>query len=203
MSRPAGLLVCLVLGFVSAVALVAHRPGPEAAPRTPALPPGPLTFAPGTHPGDVRLVTDALERVRPEARRLIGRVTGATTVRIAALSDAAGLAEPQGDRYLVTLDLRAVAAQGARAVRRLVVHELAHVVDHALVPDALKARLDAATPTGWGCDAGHRGACAPRAERFAESFAKWATGDLGEGVHLGYAVPPPPPSWGEPLGALR
>ena len=36
----------------------------------------------------------------------------------------------------------------------------------------------------------------------AESFAKWATGDIGVDVNLGYAIPPPEPSlgsWGRPL----
>ena len=38
-------------------------------------------------------------------------------------------------------------------------------------------------------------------ERFAESFAKWATGDIGVDLYLGYKVPPPDDlaGWGAPL----
>ena len=93
-----------------------------------------------------------------------------------------------------------------RGIRRLVLHELAHVVDHALVPSALEAQLDAATPPGFGCDDdGRSGGCAARAERFAESFAKWATGDIGNDLYIGYRVPPPSSlsGWGAPLAAIR
>ena len=43
-----------------------------------------------------------------------------------------------------------------------------------------------------------------RDERFAESFAKWASGDIGVDLYLGYKVPPPDDlaNWGAPLAAL-
>ena len=85
-------------------------------------------------------------------------------------------------------------------------HELGHVVDHALVPDDVMARLEAGIPAGYGCDQGIAGACAAPPERFAESFAKWATGDIGVDLYVGYKVPPPGPTldaWGAPLTALR
>jgi hypothetical protein len=83
-------------------------------------------------------------------------------------------------------------------------HELGHVVDGALVPADMEQQLDAAIPRGWGCDEGKSGACANRAERFAESFAKWATGDIGADIYLGYRVPPPVPleTWGAPMQTL-
>ncbi|MEA2305047.1 MAG: hypothetical protein QOH43_2327, partial [Solirubrobacteraceae bacterium] len=84
-------------------------------------------------------------------------------------------------------------------------HELGHVVDRALVPATTAATLDAGIPRGWGCDDGVTGTCATTAERFAESFWKWASGDIGIGMWLGYKVPPPGPSldaWGAPLAAL-
>ena len=62
----------------------------------------------------------------------------------------------------------------------------------------------AAIPRGYGCEEGQTGACAIPDERFAESFAKWALGDIGVGVDLGYKIPPPDDleSWGAPLAAL-
>ena len=59
--------------------------------------------------------------------------------------------------------------------------------------------------TGYGCDEGVSGACADEAERFAESFAKWALGDIGVNLEIGYKVPPPSAPldvWGAPLARL-
>jgi hypothetical protein len=78
-------------------------------------------------------------------------------------------------------------------------------VDHALLPDAVVATLDAGIPSGWGCDQGTMGACANREERFAETFAKWALGDIGVNLDIGYKVPPPTlplDVWGAPLAQL-
>jgi hypothetical protein len=49
------------------------------------------------------------------------------------------------------------------------------------------------------------GACANREERFAETFAKWAIGDIGVNLDIGYKVPPPSVAldvWGQPLARL-
>ncbi len=173
-----------------------------------ALPaPSALNFAPGVAPSDRQVVTAAVAASRPEARKLVDLVAGLVTVSVG--SPAQGVAgemrtTPAG--YDVQLDLGPVyAANGLRGVRRVVMHELAHVIDHAVVPAALERELDAATPPGFGCDDnGRSGACAAREERFAESFAKWATGDIGVDIHLGYRVPPPASlqTWGAPLAAL-
>lgn len=166
-----------------------------------------VTFAPGATEADRATWDAAVAAARPEARALIEVVDGLVTVTVARPpGGAAGLTQGGGTRrgYDITVDLPAVAARyGARGTARVVLHELAHVVDHRLVPDALKAEMDARTPPGWGCDAGVAGGCAAREERFAESFAKWATGDVGIDVHLGYRVPPPDlTSWGDPLAVL-
>ncbi len=64
-------------------------------------------------------------------------------------------------------------------------HELGHVVDGELVPAALAGELDALIPPPAGRPA-------PRSERFAETFAKWAMGnDIGADLYAGYAVAPP------------
>ena len=106
----------------------------------------------------------------------------------------------------MTVDLdRVIRRFGARGVQRTVLHELGHVVDHALLTDDVMAGLDAGIPAGWGCDDGKLGACANREERFAESFAKWALGDIGVNLDIGYKVPPPAAPlavWGAPLARL-
>ena len=173
-----------------------------------ALPaPAPLRFAPSVAPADQQVVRDAVAAARPEARRLVELVAGLVEVRVGPPGPGvAGLTVSSSAGYTVTLDLGPVYRDnGMRGVRRLVLHELAHVIDDALVPTAMERELDAATPVGFGCDDGGRsGACAAREERFAESFAKWATGDIGVDIYLGYRVPPPSSlqHWGDPLAAL-
>jgi len=175
---------------------------------TPAARTAGLSFAPEVAPADRQVVLAAIARARPEARRLIDAVDGLVTIRVGAVSaNAAGLTRSVGQRFEVTLDLGGVWHQsGDRGVSRLVLHELGHVVDFVLVPDALKAALDAGIPKGYGCDQGVAdGACTVPAERFAETFAKWATGDLGFDVTLGYKVLAPPSldAWARPLTWLR
>ncbi len=168
---------------------------------------GALRFAPGIAASDRQVVLDVVAGARPEARRLVGLVAGLVTISLGRPGDGvAGVTRSTPEGYEIELDLGGVyRAGGVRGIRRLVLHELAHVVDDAIVPDALGARLDAATPAGYGCEGGRSGGCAPRKERFAESFAKWAGGDIGDNLYLGYRVPPPRSltGWGDPLGALR
>jgi hypothetical protein len=198
-----GVLVPLVLG------VMLGRPHGRAAASPPVPPPRAtgFAFAPGVQPLDRRAVLDAVASARPEARRLVARVAGWTTIAVGPVSrGAVGLTQGGRGNYLVTLDLGRVSRQnGVRGIRRLVLHELGHVVESALVPPALAASLDAGIPAGYTCDPGVAdGACAARQERFAETFAKWATGDLGVDIYLGYKVPPPASleDWGRPLAAL-
>jgi hypothetical protein len=164
-------------------------------------------FAPGTAPADRAAVLQAVAGTRPAARRLVGLVDGLVDVRIGPTGQpgAIGLTQP-GPRYTVTLDLGTVSrAFGQRGIDRVVLHELGHVLDFALLPDDVMARLQAGIPTGFGCDRGISGACATPPERFAESFAKWATGDIGVDLGAGYKIPPPGPTldaWGAPLERL-
>ena len=106
----------------------------------------------------------------------------------------------------MTLDLAIVSERyGKRGIARLVLHELGHVVDFALVPDSLMEILDSGIPAGLGCDQGVFGACADVQERFAETFAKWALDDIGVSLNIGYKVPPPRlplEAWGAPLARL-
>jgi hypothetical protein len=166
-------------------------------------------FAPGTAAGDRDAFLAAVSGARPAARRLVDLVDGLVDVRVGPTGapGTLGLTESGGPRYEVTVDLGRVASvYGRRGIDRVVLHELGHVVDHALVPDDVMAGLQAGIPAGYGCDDGRTGACADPAERFAESFAKWATGDIGVDLYVGYKVPPPGPTldaWGAPLARLR
>jgi hypothetical protein len=166
-------------------------------------------FAPDTAPADRAAFLAAVAGARPQARRLVGLVDGLVDVHVGPTGrqGALGLTETGGARYPVTVDLGRVAAvYGRRGIDRVVLHELGHVVDHALVPDDLMATLQAGIPVGYGCEQGIAGACASPPERFAESFAKWATGDIGVDLYVGYKVPPPSPTleaWGAPLAGLR
>ena len=163
-----------------------------------------FTFAPQTLASDRELILAAVATSRPEARKLVEIVDGLVDISVGDPGGGnAGLTMIGGTRYPVTLNMAGTWQSGTqRAINRLVMHELAHVLDAALFTDAFLAPLVAAVPKGWGCDGGISGACAEDPERFAESFAKWATGDIGVDVYLGYSVPPPEPSlesWGRPL----
>jgi hypothetical protein len=188
-----------------------HRGGPA-----PAGPP-PITaqqraaglhFDPGVAEADRQAVLAAIASARPEARALVDVVDGLVEVSVGPIGGASvGLTQQVGEaRYHVTLDLATVSATlGQRGVARLVLHELGHVVDYALVPDSLMNVLDSGIPPGLGCDDGVTGGCAEREERFAETFAKWALDDIGVSLDIGYKVPPPRlplATWGEPLARL-
>ncbi len=183
----------------SVVAPLFAKPTPESRART-------FAFE-GVAPGDRAAILAAVAGARPEAQRLIGAVAGLVTVRVGTAGDTtAGFTQPIGPGYDVVLDLGPVSRTlGPRGIERLVLHELGHVVDFALVPDATLSTLDAGSPSEYGCEAGNAGACATREERFAESFAKWATDDIGINLSIGYKVPPPAlplAAWGEPLTRL-
>ena len=206
-----GLLALLFAGALSQ-RVPARAPlsaaGPRVAELTDEQRDGGLRFAPEVHALDQQVILAAIARARPEARALIDRVDGAVTVRVAGTGEGvAGITSSRPGGYDVVLDLGAVSRElGERGVARLVLHELGHVVDFALLPDDLGRTLDEGVPRGYECDeGGNDGACAGRRERFAETFAKWATGDIGAALSIGYRIPPPASleAWGEPLGRLE
>jgi hypothetical protein len=165
-------------------------------------------FADTVAPGDREWILAAVDQARPEARQLIDDIDGMVTISTFSEADgrAVGMMRPVGEgQYEVTFNLAYL--DGERKLDRdsTVVHELGHVVDHALLTDDVTAALDAGIPAGLGCEEGLLGACANRQERFAESFAKWALGDIGVNLDIGYKVPPPSPPldvWGAPLARL-
>jgi hypothetical protein len=165
-----------------------------------------FTFDPGVAPGDRDAFLIAISHARPEAQALIAAVDGLVDVHIATTqAGTVGTTQSVGSRLDVIVNLGIVSSRyGQRGIDRTVLHELGHVVDFALVPPALNTQLDAAIPQGYGCDRQNSGGCASPTERFAESFAKWATGDIGVDLYLGYKVPPPDDlaAWGAPLAKL-
>ena len=204
MSTPVRWVAAAAVALVATMATQVPKRGAE-----PASAPGRGTFAykAGTTAGDQRLFESAVAVARPEAQRLIARVAGRVEVSFEAVSrgSALGVTQTSGDgEYSVDVDVpSSMAAGGERAVQRVVLHELGHVVDHALLSEDLRARLDASFPARMACPP--KG-CADRTERFAETFAKWSLGDIGASLYVGYAVPPPVVTldrWGEPLAALR
>jgi hypothetical protein len=187
--------------------------------RTQAAPSGPppitaqqraagLHFDPTVAEGDRQAVLAAIASANPDAQALVDDVDGLVDVSVGpAGGHSVGVTQQVGEaRYHVTLDLATVSAHyGQRGIARLVLHELGHVVDFALVPDSLMDVLDSGIPPGLGCDEGVLGGCADREERFAETFAKWALGDIGVSLDIGYKVPPPRlplEAWGAPLAQL-
>ena len=167
-----------------------------------------LTFGPGVAPADRQLILRDIALARPDARRLIALVDGLVTVSVGDTSndgaDTIGYTQGTATGFDVKLNLAAVyQTEGERGTQRLVLHELGHVVDAVLVKRDLAAKLDASIPGGYGCDptAPAPIGCAPRAERFAETFSKWCTGDIGVNLPIGYKVAPPPSldDWGAQL----
>src|SRR3954451_16667546 len=205
-------IAVLVAGVLVAALRARRSAAHHAAGNAPAIPAADraatFRFAPGTAEADRAAVLAAVADARPPAQRLIGIVDGLTEVRVGSTGAAGvlGLTEARRGRFTLTLDLRTVArVYGRRGIDRVVLHELGPVVDTALVPPKTMPTLEAGIPTGYGCDGGDTGGCAAPPERFAESFAKWATGDIGVDLYIGYKVPPPGPSldaWGAPLAQL-
>jgi hypothetical protein len=205
---PVAFALVMMLALLRAVpsASTAVDPGPDL--KSPVVRTATFAFAPQSAASDRKLFLDAVAHAHPEAQRLIGVVDGVVEVSFNSTGEhSLGLTSGRGGRYRVEINLaRTYAETGLRGIDRVVLHELGHVVDFALVPDEMKQSLDAQIPSGYACDPGEpTGSCAPREERFAETFAKWATGDIGAALYVGYKVPPPSVTlerWGFPLATL-
>jgi hypothetical protein len=165
-----------------------------------------LRFAPEMRDADRAWVRAAIASARPEARRLIDEVDGAVEVSPQQRGlDAIGMAHLSEDRALITLDTAALNADRALDRNVVVLHELGHVIDYMLVPDALVERLDAGIPRDpCRSTVDHIGACTAVEERFADTFAKWALGGAVSMAGSGYGIPTPASieDWGAPLGEL-
>jgi hypothetical protein len=162
-----------------------------------------LRFAPGVAPGDRAWILDAIARARPEAARLIAEVDGLTTIgTFARGGDVLGVTRGGADGFTIDFDVARLDNDRAMDRATVVLHELGHVIDFALVPAELGARLDAPIPRGGSC--GLAIDCDQPAERFADTFAKWALGGAVAEIGAGYGVAMPASieDWGAPLARL-
>ena len=213
-----GLMAALCVGLLAiAVAFATHASGTvSAAPADTAritedeLAAGPR-FAASVSPADRAWIEAAVAAARPEAQALIAKVDGLIEYRTVPGGEPLGVTQSsfRGDVATFTIDLNIGQLDGRRVQDRAVVvlHELGHAIDHALVPRAMNDALDAGIPRDGPCvqgSLGPTGACAPPAERFADTFAKWALRGSVSAVGAGYGIPNPASleDWGAPLVPL-
>ena len=165
-----------------------------------------LTLRPGRHRAPTaRGSRRRSRRCGPRPRRSSRRSTASSRCarwRPGSAGGAIGLASGGPGGFTVDLDLARLNGDLAMERSVAVVHELGHIIDFALVDDAALARLDAGIPRGGTC--GLAVDCDQPAERFADTFAKWALrGAISVGSGYGVPMPASIEGWGEPLGALR
>ena len=162
-----------------------------------------LTFDASVTAADREWILGAVARARPEAARLIAEVDGLVVVRTFAAADTT-LGVARGHERGFTVELNVGRLDGERALDRatVVLHELGHVVDFAIVPRALNTQLDGQIPRGGPCGAAID--CDLPEERFADTFAKWALNGAVSEVGAGYGIPVPASieDWGAPLARL-
>src|SRR3954468_24955515 len=138
---PAFVLVTVLVTVVAGHLLTRVVDQPPAAASTsitPAVRAGGLRFTADVTAADRVWIGEAIATARPEAQRLIAEVDGAVTVTAVASAPAAamGMAESDGGgNYRIWLNVAAL--DGRRKVDRptVVLHELGHVVDYALIDD--------------------------------------------------------------------
>jgi hypothetical protein len=162
-----------------------------------------LRFTAGVTPAQREWVLAAIAAARPEAARLIAEVDGLVTVGT-YLENGETLAVTSSGPRGFAVDLNVARLDRDRGMDRssVVLHELGHVIDFALVPKELNGRLDEQIPRGGPC--GIAIECDRIEERFADTFAKWALrGAVAEiGAGYGIAMPASLEGWGAPLAQL-
>lgn len=161
-----------------------------------------LRFGSDVAPADRAWILAAIARARPESARLIGEVDGLVRIGTAVEDDALGLTRSGPRGFTVDLDVRRLNNDRLMDRATVVLHELGHVIDFALVPEAVNAALDEQIPRGGPC--GLAIDCELPEERFADTFAKWAlNGAVSEvGAGYGIAMPVSLEGWGAPLAEL-
>jgi hypothetical protein len=204
--RVAIALVCVSTLILAGWLFSGHqRAAASSSPVNPADRAAGLTFA-GVSPADQAWIEAAIAKARPEAATLIDEVDGLVTIRTASVPNApwVGVTSPSRGRYTIGLNLAYLDGQRAADRDVTVLHELGHVVDFVLVDDAERDRMAAEVPVSGSCFTADTGDCTAAAERFADTFAKWALRGAVSTVGAGYGVPMPPSieDWGEPLGIL-
>ena len=167
-------------------------------------------YAPGVAAGDRAWIDAAIASSRPEALPLIDEVDGLVEFRT-HVGAPLGVtrSEMTGDGASAVISLDVGQLNGNRAIDRemTVLHELGHAIDFMIVDRALNDRLEAGIPRTGTCGVdGHglSGSCTEPAERFADTFAKWALKGRVSALGAGYGVATPPSldAWGAPLAVL-
>ena len=159
---------------------------------------------------DRQWIEAAIAAARPEARRLIAEVDGLVEYQVHQ-GDPLGVTRseisPAGASFVISFDVTSLDGHRGQDRAVTVLHEYGHAIDLALVPEELNAALEAGIPRTGPCgDYGDAktGSCAEPAERFADTFAKWALRGSVSAVGAGYQVANPPSleDWGAPLTVL-
>jgi hypothetical protein len=162
-----------------------------------------LRFAPSVAPAQREWISASLARARPEAARLIAEVDGLVVVGTYA-EHGETLGVTRGSERGFSVEFNVGRLDGDRAMDRatVVLHELGHVIDFALVPEEVNAQLDRQIPRGGPC--GLAIDCERVEERFADTFAKWALNGAVAEIGAGYGIPMPASieDWGAPLARL-
>jgi hypothetical protein len=162
-----------------------------------------MTFAADVTDGDRAWILEAVARARPEAARLIAEVDGLVVVGTYAAAGST-LGVTRGHERGFTVDLNVASLNGERVADRatVVLHELGHVIDFALIPGETNTQLDGLIPRGGPC--GEAIDCDKIEERFADTFAKWALSGAVSELGAGYGIPAPASleDWGAPLADL-
>jgi hypothetical protein len=169
-----------------------------------------LRFAPGVAASDRAWIEAAIAKARPEAQALVAEVDGLIEMRThRGLPIGFTDSVIRGDRATFAISLDSVLLNGRRVTDRdvVVLHELGHAIDLALVPQGLNDRLEAQIPRTGTCvndSHGLAGSCTEPVERFADTFAKWALRGSVSAVGAGYGVATPASleDWGAPLATL-
>jgi hypothetical protein len=169
-----------------------------------------MRFAPSVSARDREWVLGSVAKARPEAQALIAEVDGLIEIQThQGLPIGVTKIWQAGDEAKFVISLDTVLLNGRRVIDRDVVmlHELGHVVDKAIVPQDVNDKLDALIPRTGTCEQAEEGlvgSCTEPVERFADTFAKWALrgGVSAAGAGYGIASPPSLEDWGAPLSAL-
>jgi hypothetical protein len=163
-----------------------------------------LTFKPDVAPADRAWVLAAIAAARPEARELIGAVDGLVTISTFYAPNAPYVGYANPNDYGIGLNLAYLDGDRKQDREQTVLHELGHIVDFVLVPDATIAKLAAEIPVSGVCATPETGDCTSASERFADTFAKWALRGAVSRVGAGYAIGTPASleQWGQPLDLL-
>jgi len=181
--------------------------GGDDAPIAPEVRAAGLRFAPEVPESDRAWILAAIEQARPEARQLVDDIDGMVVVSTfnEPQSRAVGQMRPTAPgAYEVRFNVAYLNTDRKLDRDATVLHELAHVIDHAIVPPELRERLAAALPVTGACLTAETGDCTSSPERFADTFAKWALRGAVSVVGAGYSVATPASleDWGAPLATL-